>query len=307
MAISQIIFPPFLKKNDLIGITCPAGFMPEEKLEDCVRTLQNDWGFKVRKGKTIGNQFHYFSGTDDQRLNDLQEMLDDPEVKAILFGRGGYGLSRIIDRINFKAFRRNPKWLIGFSDITLLHAHIHRHFGISTLHAPMGGAFRDGGYKNEYIQSLYNAIRGKKANYQSALHALNRKGKAKGQLIGGNLTMLAHICGTKSEMQTKNKILFIEDTSEYLYNIDRMMVQLKRSGALENLAGFIAGGFDSMKDTTIPFGKTVEEIIFDSLKEYDYPVCFGFPVSHEVANVALKIGGQYVLKVDTRMVRLTEK
>lgn len=306
MAVNKIVFPAYLKKGVAIGITCPAGYMPLEKADDCVRTL-NDWGFNVIVGETVGQQYNYFSGTDEQRLNELQQMLDDPAIDAILFGRGGYGISRIIDRIDFRAFRREPKWLIGYSDVTLLHIHIHRKFHIASLHAPMAGAFRDGGYKNEYIGSLHKSLLGKKAKYHCSPHELNRKGKAEGQLIGGNLTMLAHACGTASGIQTEGKILFIEDTGEYLYNIDRMLIQLKRNGTLNKLAGFIVGGFDSMKDTAIPFGKTVEEIILDAVKEFDYPVCFGFPVSHETANVALKIGAGYTLAVTNKNVLLKEK
>lgn len=306
MPAKKIVFPPYLKKGAVVGITCPAGYMPLEKTDDCVRTL-NDWGYNVVVGKTVGQQYNYFSGTDEQRLNELQQMLDDPAIDAILFGRGGYGISRIIDKIDFRAFRSNPKWLIGFSDVTLLHTHIHRKFHIATMHAPMAGAFRDGGYGNEYIGSLHKALAGKKAHYQCPVNALNRKGKTEGQLIGGNLTMLAHACGTSSGVQTEGKILFIEDTGEYLYNVDRMMIQLKRNGALSELAGFIVGGFDAMKDTTTPFGKTVEEIILDAVREFDYPVCFGFPVSHETANVALKIGAEYKLHITSRNVSLKEQ
>ncbi|WP_336518118.1 LD-carboxypeptidase [Pollutibacter soli] len=306
MAVSKIVFPPCLNKGAVIGITCPAGYMPIEKTEDCVRTLK-EWGYHVVIGKTIGQQYNYFSGTDEQRLDELQQMLNDPAIDAILFGRGGYGISRIIDKIDFRAFRKNPKWLIGFSDVTLLHTHIHRQFHIATMHAPMAGAFRDGGYKNQYIGSLHKALTGKKASYNSSVHELNRKGKGEGQLIGGNLTMLAHACGTSSGIQTDGKILFIEDTGEYLYNIDRMLIQLKRNSALNKLAGFVVGGFDSMKDTTVPFGKTLEEIILDAINEFDYPVCFGFPVSHETANVALKIGATYRLIVSGKNVSLKEK
>lgn len=301
----NIIFPPSLKKGDCIGITCPAGYMPLERMEDCIHTLQ-EWGFRVRLGNTAGHQFHYFSGTDEERLADLQSMLDDPEIKAILFGRGGYGVSRIIDAIDFRKFRKHPKWLIGFSDITLLHAHINRRYRIATLHAPMAAAFLDGGSKDEYVGSLRKAILGRKGRYTCVSHVLNRYGRANGELTGGNLAMLAHICGTPSALQTRGKLLFIEDTGEYLYNVDRMMLQLKRSGMLEGLAGLIVGGFDSMKDTTIPFGKSVAEIVFDAVKDAEFPVCFGFPAGHEKENVALKIGGWYELKTGRRQTVLRE-
>jgi muramoyltetrapeptide carboxypeptidase len=168
--------PPYLKQGDTIGIVCPAGYMPFEKAETCIHTLQ-EWGYKVKIGKTLGNQSNYFSGTDKERLDDLQLMLDDPEIKAIFFGRGGYGLSRIIDEINFKAFTQNPKWIIGFSDITILHAHINQQFRIATLHAPMAAAFNDGGFDNEYVQSLRKTFEGINYKYACPPHKLNKIGQ----------------------------------------------------------------------------------------------------------------------------------
>ncbi len=300
------IIPPYLKKGDTIGIVCPSGFMPESKILACEKTLINDWGFKVKRGKTVGHQYHYFSGTDRERLDDFQQMLDDKTVNAILFGRGGYGMSRIIDHVDFKSFKKNPKWIIGFSDITLLHSHIHQQFNIATLHAPMGGAFNSDHGDNEYLHSLRKAITGKKSVYSTGVHALNRSGTAEGKLVGGNLTLLAHACGTKSDLNTKGKILFLEEIGEYLYNIDRMLYQLKRSGKFHGLAGLIVGGFTGNKDTEIPFGKSVEEIIADISLEYEFPICFGFPVSHERENYALKVGVVYELKVTKSKVVLKQ-
>ena len=302
----MITLPPYLKKGDTIGIVAPAGFMPLEKMETCVNTLQ-DWGYTVKLGATThSNSSNYFSGTDEERLNDLQEMLDDKEVNAILCARGGYGVSRIIDRLSFKKFKKHPKWIVGFSDITVLHAHIYSKYGIASLHAPMAAAFNDGGFSNVYIESLKNALEGLPANYECAVHEFNKPGTAEGELIGGNLTLLAHLIGTASDVKTKNKILFIEDIGEYLYNADRMFLQLKRSGKLDKLAGLIIGGFSDMKDTERPFGKRVQEIIYDHIKEYHYPICFNFPVSHEKENYALKIGGTYSLHVHSDGVKLEE-
>jgi len=297
--------PPYLKKGDTIGITCPAGYMTKEKAQTCINTLQQ-WGFDVMVGKTLGSSStNYFSGSDDERRDELQAMLDDEGINAILFGRGGYGMGRIIDQLDFKKFKKHPKWLIGFSDITVLHCHLNRRLSIAALHAPMGAAFNNG--PNEFIKSLHNAMIGKKAKYQHSLHPLNKIGSAKGELVGGNLSLLAHLCGTPSELVTKNKILFIEDTGEYIYNTDRMLYQLKRSGKLDKLAGLIVGGFTEMKDTERPFGKTVEEVIRDIVHEYHYPVCYGFPVSHEKENYALKVGVQYSLKVGKKNVQLSER
>jgi muramoyltetrapeptide carboxypeptidase len=302
----MIKIPPYLQKGDTIGLVCPAGYMPVEKVSECIRVLNEDWGFTTKVGNTVGRQYHYFSGTDEERLEDFQHMLDDDNVKAILCARGGYGLSRIIDKIDFRKFKTSPKWIIGFSDITILHSHIYRNYRVSTLHAPMANAFNEEGYKNEFVQSLRHALEGKKIKYHVPPHEFNRKGEAIGELAGGNLALLTHLAGTDSDLKTKGRLLFIEDVGEYLYNIDRMMYQLKRSGKLDKLAGLIVGGFTDMKDTERPFGQNVYEIIRDAVAEYDYPVCFDFPVSHDVKNYALKIGVGYKLKVGKNKVVLEE-
>ncbi len=297
--------PPYLKPGDTIGILCPAGYMPYEKAVTAIETLK-EWGYKVVVGKTLGNQYNYFSGTDAERLADLQSMLDDDSIHAILCARGGYGTGRIIDAINFRKFKKNPKWIIGFSDITMLQSHLFSKFQIASIHAPMAAAFNDGENKNQYIQSLCDALMGRKATYSCQGNIYNQKGKASGILTGGNLSLLAHICGSSSDINTEKKILFIEDVGEYIYNVDRMLYQLKRSGKLDDLAGLIIGKFTDMKDTTIPFGQTTEEVIYNIIKEYDYPVCFEFPVSHDKENYALKIGVKYELTVSATAVRLEE-
>ena len=302
----MIKIPPYLQKGDTIGIVCPAGAMPVERVSECIRVLNEDWGFTTRVGKTVGDKFNYFSGTDEERLADFQEMLDDDQVKAVLCARGGYGMGRIIDQIDFKKFKKQPKWIIGYSDITVLHSHLYSNYYISSLHAPMAGAFNDEGYKNEYVLSLKNALEGKKLKYSCPVHEFNKKGEAIGELVGGNLALLAHLVGTDSDIKTRGRILFIEDIGEYLYNIDRMMHQLKRSGKLSRLAGLIIGGFTDIKDTERPFGKTAYEIIREIIKEYDFPVCFGFPVSHTDENYALKIGVGYKLKITKSKASLEE-
>jgi muramoyltetrapeptide carboxypeptidase len=302
----MVKIPPCLQPGNTIGLVCAAGFMAMEKVQTCIDVLQQ-WGYKVKVGATVGSaSTTYFSGTDEERLNDFQQLLDDDSVHAVLCARGGYGVSRIIDHISFKKFKKQPKWIIGFSDITLLHAHIYSNYGISTLHAPMAGAFNDEGYKNEFVLSLKNALEGKKIRYECKEHAFNKKGEAVGELVGGNLALLAHIIGTPSDIKTKGRILFLEDVGEYLYNIDRMLRQLKRSGKLEKLAGLIVGAFTDNKDTERPFGQNAYEIINNIVKEYDYPVCFGFPVSHEKENYALKVGAGYKLKVGKSKVILEE-
>ena len=281
--------PPYLEKGDVIGIVCPSGYMPVEKASECVRVLNEEWGFQTKIGKTLGSQFNYFSGTDQERLDDFQQMIDDTQVKAVLCARGGYGLTRIIDKINFKNFKKQPKWIIGYSDVTVVHSHLYSNYYIASLHSPMAAAFNDAGYINRFVQSLKHALEGKKLKYSCDAHECNQKGEAIGELVGGNLTLLAHLIGTGSDIKTRGRILFLEDTGEYLYNIDRMMYQLKRSGKLSKLAGLVIGGFTDNKDTERPFGQTAYEIIYDVVKEYDYPVCFGFPVSHGKENYAWEI------------------
>ncbi|WP_346237833.1 S66 peptidase family protein [Niabella insulamsoli] len=299
--------PPYLKPGDTIGIVCPAGYMEFEKAAECVRVLQEDWGYKVKVGSTLGSKSEtYFAGTDEERLKDFQMMLDDDEVQAVLCGRGGYGMGRIIDRINFKKFKKRPKWVIGFSDITIFHSHLYSNYFISSLHAPMAAAFNDGGHVNKYVRSLKEALEGKWARYCCESHELNRPGEAVGELVGGNLALIVHGIGTPSELKTKGRILFLEDIGEQKYAVDRMMYQLKRSGKLDKLAGLVVGRFSDTGDTTRPFGASVQQLIYEIVREYKYPVCFDFPVSHEKENYALKIGAGHKLKVHPKKVTLEE-
>jgi muramoyltetrapeptide carboxypeptidase len=304
--VKPVIIPPYLSPGDTIGIVCPAGYMPQEKAQACINTLQQ-WGFQVKIGKTLGGSSgNYFSGTDAERLEDLQDMLDDESVKAVLCGRGGYGLGRIVDSIRFKKFRKHPKWIIGYSDVTVLLAHIYSNYRIAGLHSPMAAAFNDGGAENEYVQSIKHALQGDPALYTCNGHEYNKPGAVDAPLVGGNLSLLAHISGTASDFNTKGKILFLEDVGEYLYNIDRMLWHLKRTGKLDKLAGLIIGGFTDIKDTERPFGKPVYDLINELVKDYDYPICFNFPVSHGNENFALKIGVTYRLMVNGHMVQLKE-
>jgi muramoyltetrapeptide carboxypeptidase len=299
----MITIPPYLKKGQTIGITCPAGYMDKERANACITTLQS-WGFDVMVGKTVGSKSkNYFSGTDEERADELQAMLDDDQIHAIIFGRGGYGVTRIIDQLNFKKFYQHPKWLIGFSDITALHCHVLKNHKIATLHAPMAGAFND---NNFFINQLHQTIIGKKLNYKIDSHPFNQIGETTGKLVGGNLALLCNIIGTKSDFDTKNKILFIEDVGEYLYTIDRMLRQLKRAGKFEKVSGLIFGGFTDLKDTERKFGKTIEEIIKEVIQDYAVPVAFQFPISHNKENLAVKIGVTYQLKITKSTTYLKE-
>jgi len=300
-----MIQPPFLITGDTIGITCPAGSIPLEKVQNCILTLEK-WGFKVKVGKTVGAKKDCFSASDTERALELQQMLDDSNIKAVLCGRGGYGLSRIIDQINFSKFNQHPKWVIGFSDITVLHAAIQKQNTMS-IHGPMAAAFNKGAEGEMYIQSLKNNLIGEKQIIQTLPHLLNKQGLAKGTLIGGNLCMIAHLIGSKNALNSDGKILFIEDVGEAHYNIDRLMIQCKNVGLFNNLAGIVVGGFSELKDNAADFGKTAYEIIYEHISNFNYPICFEFPISHALQNYAVKQGGNYALEVTNETVILKER
>lgn len=287
-----MVSPQYLKTGDKIGIVaCARKISPEEILPPA--DVLKSWGLEVVFSKNLFHADNQFSGTDDERADDLQIMLDDTSIKAVISARGGYGTMRIIDKINFTKFKKHPKWMIGYSDITVLHSHIHN-LGIETLHATMPINFA----KNaEATETLRKALFGEKFNYSVETHPLNRKGNAKGIVVGGNLSLLYALTGSVSDLDTKGKILFIEDLDEYLYHFDRMMLNLKRGGKLDHLAGLMVGGLTDMKDNAIPFGKTAEEIIIDAVKEYNYPVAFNFPAGHVDKNLALYLGREAQLRI----------
>lgn len=298
-----MLLPNYLTQGDLICIVCPSGYMPLANVKTCIQVLQKQ-GYKVQLGKTVGNQDNYFAGTPEERLQDLQAALDNKDCKAILCGRGGYGLSQIIDKLSFTKFKKHPKFVIGFSDITLLHSHINSNQQIISIHSPMAAAFNDGGYKNKYVQSLLKLLKGEPEIYNTKWHKYNKQGKITAPLVGGNLSLIAHSIGTKSAYDFKKKILFLEDIGEYLYNIDRMLIQLKRAGIFSKISGLIIGGFTDCKDTTLPFGKDIHSIINNHISDLKIPVCFNFPIGHQPQNFAVKVGATYTLKVETKQVSL---
>jgi muramoyltetrapeptide carboxypeptidase len=284
--------PPYLKDGDKIGIVACARKVSFEELEPAIAVFKS-WGLEVVLGSYLFSTYNQFAGTDQERANDLQMMLDDPSIKAIIGARGGYGTLRIIDRINFEAFKKHPKWIIGFSDITVLHSHIHQ-FEIETLHAKMLIHFTDDETSTERLKQ---ALFGKLNTYELNSHSLNRHGFAKGKLVGGNLSLLYALNGSNSDIDTQGKILFIEDLDEYLYHIDRMMMCLKRAGKLSHITGLVVGGMTDMKDNQIPFGKNAEEIILDSVADFDFPVCFHFPAGHVKTNLPLYLGREVKLEI----------
>ena len=299
---SPKIIPSYLKKGDWIGITSPAGYITLEEIKPAIQVIER-WGYKVKVGNTIGKRDFTFGGTDEERADDFQQMLDDPKLKAILSARGGYGSIRIVDRLKWDKFKEKPKWIIGFSDLTVIHSFLNRQLGIASIHSKMCNSFPDDWSKAEPIQiecieSINKALSGEKMSYTALPNANNRQGVAEGKLVGGNLKTLGTMSATQSDLITVNKILFVEDTGEYLYSIDRMFWNLKRTGKLSNLKGLIVGGFKVKTDIdTEDFGKTVEQIVMEKIKKYNYPVCFDFPVGHQKANFALKCGVRHLLNV----------
>lgn len=299
----KIITPPTLKKGDTVGIISPARKITKEELDASVKMLEN-WGLKVRLGKNLFGEYHQFSGSDAERAADFQQMINDDEVKAIVCARGGYGSVRLLDRIDFSPLLKNPKWVVGYSDITVFHSVLASKYGLETIHGIMPINFPEDGQANDSTESLRSILFGQSPNYRADAHPLNRNGVATGQIIGGNLSILYSLSGTDVDICTKGKILVLEDLDEYLYHVDRMMMNLKRSGKLEGLAGLIVGGMTEMNDNTVPYGKTAEEIIREAVEEYDYPVCFGFPVGHQEANVALIMNRKSELSVGAQGITL---
>ena len=272
------------------------------ELKQSVDILKS-WGLDVQFGKNLFKDQNQFSGSDEERAADFQRAINSRTCQAILFARGGYGTVRIIDQIDFKRFIKNPKWLIGFSDATVIHSHVHKNLTIETLHGPMCLTIPK--LNASSLDVLKATLFGERLSYSSSkqqpsLEMLNRKGKATGALIGGNLSLLYALNGSVSDVDTTGKILFLEDVDEYLYHIDRMMMNLKRGGKLQNLAGLVVGGMTEMKDNDIPFGKTAEEIIADAVAEYKYPVFFGFPAGHVQKNYPLIFGREATLTVSEK-------
>ncbi|MGM9511795.1 S66 peptidase family protein [Larkinella sp. GY13] len=285
-----MIRPPFLEPGQRVGVLAMASRLDYESLEPAFHILRDQWQLEVVEGESLRSSYYQFAGDDALRTRDLQQMLDDPGIRAIFSARGGYGSYRILDRLDFTQFLKNPKWIIGFSDITVVHCHLHR-MGIQSLHAIMPKLFGGEGVTDS-IETLRQCLFGEPLTpYTSPFHLLNRPGTATGSLVGGNLTLLMHILGTPSDIDLTGKLLFIEDIDETLFSTDRMMIQLRRSGRLADLAGLLVGQFTDMRiNESSPFGKTANEIIAEQVAGYNYPVCFDFPVGHVARNLAMPIG-----------------
>jgi muramoyltetrapeptide carboxypeptidase len=291
----KMITPPYLQKGDTVAIVSTARKNIDDNLKPTIDLLEG-WGLKVKLGKTIGLDYYQLAGTDDQRAEDFQEQMDNPNIKAIWCVRGGYGTVKIIDKLDFTKFKQNPKWIIGFSDVTVLHSHLNR-IGIESIHGTMPVAIARA--TDDAKNSLCAALFGDKLEYKLDCDALNHMGKAKGELVGGNLSILYSLLGSSSAVDCEDKILFIEDLDEYLYHVDRMMTNLKRNGCLNSLKGIIVGAMTEMKDNEIPWGRNALEIIEDSVKGLDIPIIYNFPAGHIRDNRALIFGRQVAIEVST--------
>lgn len=283
------IRPPALRPGDTVGIVAPARKVSREEMAPAIDMI-GEWGYRVAEGEHLYGSCNQYSGSDEARAADFQRMLDDPSVKAVFCARGGYGSVRIIDRLDFSRFMAEPKWIVGYSDITVFHSHVNRHCGVQTLHAAMPINFPADRKMNSSLQSLKDILEGGSPEYHLHTHPFNRPGKAEGILCGGNLSMLYSLSGTSTDIDTDGKVLFIEDLDEYLYHVDRMMMNLKRSGRLEGLAGLIVGGMNKMNDNEIPFGKPAYEIVAETVSSFLFPVIFGFRSGHTPENMALIMG-----------------
>jgi len=290
----KMIVPEYLKRGDTVAIVATARKIDAATLQPAI-TLLESWGLHVVLGKSIGKEENQLAGPDWLRAQDFQDMIDDPAVKAVWAAKGGYGTVRIIDRIDFSRFRKKPKWIAGFSDVTVLHSHINN-MGIETLHSMMAISAKSA--NPDAVETFRKALFGEHLEYQLLADPHNRAGEAKGEIVGGNLSVLYSLVGSKSAIDCKGKILFIEDLDEYLYHIDRMMMNLKRCGCFDGVKAVIVGGMTEMNDNDIPWGKDAPAIIQDVLKDYKFPVLYGFPAGHIKDNRALVFGRMVSVKVD---------
>ena len=290
---TKMITPPYLKKGDTIAIVATARKNIDDNLK-FAKDLLTSWGLNVKVGSTIGLDLNQLAGTDEQRAADFQDQMDNQNIKAIWCVRGGYGTVRMIDLLDFTKFKQNPKWIVGFSDVTVLHNHLNT-MGYKSIHGIMPVSSKA---TEEAKESLRIALFGESLKYEIDSHPMNKLGKATGELVGGNLSILYSLLGSKSAINCDDKILFMEDLDEYLYHIDRMMINLQRNGCLESIKGIIVGAMTKMKDNDIPWGKDALQIIEDVTKKYNIPILYEFPAGHIQDNRALIMGNKVTIDVN---------
>ena len=295
---NKLIKPEYLKKGDTVAIVAPSGVLKNYNAYILkAKELLKSWELEVVIGENVFNDNGHFAGTDNQRSADFQLALDDKSIKAIWCARGGYGAMRVIDNLNFEKYKENPKWIIGYSDITAIHNDLHNNKSES-IHGIMCKSLEKIDVdNNESISLLKKTLFGEKLSYTIEGNNYNIEGNSNGQLIGGNLTLLHCLLGSESSIDTNGKILFIEDLGEYLYHIDRMLISLKRAGYFDNCKGLIVGDFTDIRKNTTPFGRNLKELILDIVREYDFPVSFGFPAGHGEKNYPMILGREINLEV----------
>ncbi|MDB2321393.1 LD-carboxypeptidase [Flavobacteriaceae bacterium] len=294
---TQLIQPEYLKSGDTISILAPSGVLNnfDNKITKAINIFKS-WGLNVVLGNHIYDKNGHFAGTDKNREKDFQKVLDNKNIKAIWCARGGYGAVRIIDKLNFDNYLKNPKWIIGFSDITVIHNKLNI-LNSESIHAMMITGFEDIGQNNDSLSKLKNVLFGDSLSYSIASNKNNKTGKSEGIIVGGNLTLIQSTIGSKTELKMKDKILFIEEIGEYAYHIDRMLYSLKRAGYFENCKGLIVGQISDVKKNTTDFGRSINELILDVLDEYNFPILFDFPAGHEKTNFPIILGRKVILDV----------
>ena len=296
---NTLIRPEYLKAGDTIAIAAPSGVLNDhENYINKAKKLLESWELNVIIGKNVFNNYGHFSGTDKERTKDFQRALDDKTISAIWCARGGYGAMRIIDDLDYTEYLKTPKWIIGYSDITAIHNDLHI-LGSESIHSIMCKSIEDKDINNDRsIQALKDVLFGNKLSYNFNNKPENKLGKTSGQIVGGNLTLLHGLIGSKSSINTDGKILFIEDLGEYHYHIDRMLISLKRAGYFDNCNGLVVGDFSDLRKNTTPFGKDIKEIILDAVKEFDFPVLFDFPAGHEELNMPIILGRDIIMDIN---------
>ena len=299
-----MIYPPPLRPGDKIAMVSVAGIVDRKIVERAKGLLENE-GFEVEIGPHAFDAYRMFAGTDAVRALDIQQALDDPAIKAILFTRGGYGSLRTMMQLNWLGFHRSPKWLIGFSDITVFHSYLSVN-NVASVHGVMPAFFYENEVRSGSFDLLLDLLRGKTSEYRVSPNPLNLPGNCRGKLVGGNLSILISLRGTPLDQTFDQKVLFIEDISEYDYHIDRMMMNLKFGGALSKLAGLIVGYFTDTKTSSTPFGLNANEIIREAVAGYGYPVVFGFPAGHELPNYPLLMGSEISLEITNKKVLIKQ-